>query len=105
MDCARLSASRCPRFSSGQTIFLQLGRPVGRRAPPRMGSGRSALKHLSRRGSGALAQAPLQPISLATAGPLGLGLSPEPQAQAGERPWHPAVPLQKSESNWRRGLD
>src|SRR5581483_10660820 len=49
MDRARLSASRCPYFSSGQTIVLQPGRFMGRRAPPRMAGGRSALtRQLSR---------------------------------------------------------
>src|SRR6185437_7537379 len=38
-----------------------------------------------------------QPISLATAGLLDLGLSPRPLDQVSERAWHPAVPLQKSE--------
>jgi hypothetical protein len=47
----------------------------------------------------------LASISSATEELPGLGLSPHPQARVWERVWHPAVPLQKSESNWRRGLD
>jgi hypothetical protein len=47
----------------------------------------------------------LASISSATEELPGWELSPEPLAQVWERAWHPAVPLQKSESNWRRGLD
>src|SRR5437016_12449388 len=43
MDRAGLPASRCPHLSSGQTILLQPGRSMGRRAPIRMGSGHSAI--------------------------------------------------------------
>ena len=51
MDRPRLSASRCPRFSPGQTIFLQSGGLMGRRTAARVGSGRGtliALKHTNR---------------------------------------------------------
>lgn len=44
-------------------------------------------------------------ISLATVEPLGWGLSPHPQAQVWEPASRRAVPLQKSESNWRQDPD
>ena len=47
----------------------------------------------------------LASISWATEELPGWELSPEPLAQVWERAWHPAVPLQKSESNWQQGLD
>src|SRR5206468_12793497 len=44
----RLSASRCPCFSSGQAIFVQVGISRGIRAPTRMGNGHSVLTAVQR---------------------------------------------------------
>jgi hypothetical protein len=76
MGRARLSASRCSRLSSGQAIFLQPGRPMGRRDATRMASGCRAL--ISAQRSNAVATG-LWPVGLGASfshpenGPQGRG--------------------------------